>query len=515
MTRAPLDCDGSLTMTFEGHAGRLKGPQRSDGPMTANNGYPFTATCLVYRTIPSSRRFLNILPAALGSQYIAGFSDLNWPCEWLGHRHLRLARSNKMEDCIPTQQSARLCSYFQDRFRPPWAPWLPKADAALDSISLGAGPIKLGAPKNLFRALTLEHRLRHATWRWLRPHEPLCGLKDMPALQKLSGLDHLGTSEFARHVGEHCLENIRKHPLLRRWIDKRLALLDFVASPPKADPEEHDIGASLRQNIIIATALLTDGRVVEALDLAERVSAKALGAAAVSVKRVLGKLDCRLSANLMIATILTDNGAPRAGTSRVSKDNAARATELWNGYAKSGEPCLVVVAETTKANHLGFWVPMIQGKQRVHLPGAPTAFFTLAGDAVFQDDLPSLSDAFDEKLDRRWNSYMTEHFKEHMFVSLPLRLQTTAGSAVGAVLNINATPHQDDGWRRAYHREWLGAAQDRAAPFLEIAYWAAHLRRAGAPRFWPRIDSDTREWDTFPVGLDGLEEPLHLEDSDE
>ena len=406
-----------------------------------------------------------------------------------------------MNDCISTYRTDLLNEYFRTTFKKPRVPpWLSKADTALDSVSITAGPVKIGKIKDTFREWTIDSRYRSAAWRWLRPTEPACVLDDLPALQRLSGLDHLDQGAFVPRLRERCMEEIRQHPRLRRWIERRLALLDFVLSPPVDVSEElNDVGPPLRQNLMLAVAMLAKGQLEQAALKAQEISSTALAAAAVAVRRVLGTSDCKLSANLMIPTVLDAITGPQCASSPIAKGNAERGAELWHDVSAVGERCLLVVAETASANHLGFWIPLAQGNGKTYLPGAPSAYISLEGAAVFQDDLPDLVPTFSETLDAAWKNYMVKHFKEAMFVSIPFRLDSTTGPTVGAVLNVNATPHPDDGWRRAYHREWLRVARNRAAPLIEVAYWAAHIRRAAQPTEWPQIDSGTPQWDTFPV----------------
>jgi hypothetical protein len=69
-------------------------------------------------------------------------------------------------------------------------------------------------------------------------------------------------------------------------------------------------------------------------------------------------------------------------------------------------------------------------------------------------------------------------------------------------LNVNANPPDDDGWKRAYHREWLGIATDRVAPFVEVAH-LAFLVKMAAKRMsgeeFLKLDTGSKNWDSLPV----------------
>ena len=75
---------------------------------------------------------------------------------------------------------------------------------------------------------------------------------------------------------------------------------------------------------------------------------------------------------------------------------------------------------------------------------------------------------------------MQNDFTEHMFVSIPLLVPDasapTRTTLVAAIANVNADIDVEDGWRRAYHKEWLDVLIQRAAPFIEIAFYAAMLK---------------------------------------
>jgi len=73
----------------------------------------------------------------------------------------------------------------------------------------------------------------------------------------------------------------------------------------------------------------------------------------------------------------------------------------------------------------------------------------------------------------------------------------TGSKRVIAVMNVNADPHPGDGWRRAYHREWLLAAQEAADGFIEAAFIALLIRMKVLQNY-PRLETGISAWDSLP-----------------
>ena len=379
---------------------------------------------------------------------------------------------------INTHSTDELKEYIRLNMpRPRWRPWY-KAIDKIDA-SLAVGPIRVGKVRGLFRELTNGSRLKFAAYTWLRPEPPTFGPKDIATVRAASGLDHFENRVFSNRLGEAFNDLIRSHPKLELWIRRRMALLDYERPQEEAFQELKDHALSMRFALAQAFAAAPQNP-RDANLIAREVCANALTAAAEAARLVLGRGACRFSANLMVPAALHNSLVPCLEPTAAVLKNAQKAADLWKELPGSTtDKCLVVLAETADANQVGFWVPLSRGDHRNYLPGAPTAYFGLRGSAVFSDDLPTL-EGFSRTLLDRWKLYMTQDFQDHMFVSLPLVIHRPedGGRKCIAVLNINASPQAqtEDGWRRAYHEEWLSLAPDRVAPFIEIALYAVNVQ---------------------------------------
>lgn len=403
---------------------------------------------------------------------------------------------------ISTYSSDQLCEYFKGHVqKPPWRPWLGAIDESVD-ISMDLGPVKIGKLKDIFRNLTNESRYQYAAWKWLQPNPPTLGLKDLSGLKKFAGLDHLDLAAFLPSLGAYCTEMRRQYPALKYWIQRRHSLIEYLLQPPLHVPEElRETEINLRHILIQVLSVFYQERFTEAVDLAKSLSALAMEAAAraaFSVFAIDVKSRCPLSANLMVPTTLADANGPGYVPTSTAAKNAARAAELWR--ETTAHRCLVIVAETAEAQHIGFWTPLVYGDKGNSLPGAPEAFQQMEGSAVFKEDLPPFA-GFPAKVQAKWSAYMLNHFAEKMFVSLPLKVPTpTGGTIVPAVLNVNAQPPDEDGWKRAYHKQWLSIARDRVAPFTEVAYHAFRVEIAANNKIARPFSLDTGSpaWDSLP-----------------
>jgi hypothetical protein len=385
-----------------------------------------------------------------------------------------------MPEPINTHDPTALTEYFNREVkRPGWRPWL----RGLDDLDLGiaAGPVHVGKLMVMFRSVTTDSRLRYAAYRWLSPRRPTPIAADIAAIQSVAGLDHLDRKTFSAKLTETLEELQRDHPRLALWILRRLALLD--------EPPEEEVFQELKDNAwrigySLATALLVARQEPpEANRLAKDACVSALTAAAEAVRRVLGKGGCSLSANLMVPAALGANPVPCLEPTNIVTSNAGKAEALWRelpSYKK--EKSLVIMAETPGVNQVGFWVPLALGDEKACLPGAPAAFIFQRAAAVFANDLPSLV-GFPGTLRETWNHYMHQDFEDQMFVSLPfvMRKTATGNQQTIAVLNVNANPPSDDGWRRGYHDEWLVQATERAAPFMGLALLALSVQLETSP----------------------------------
>jgi hypothetical protein len=143
-------------------------------------------------------------------------------------------------------------------------------------------------------------------------------------------------------------------------------------------------------------------------------------------------------------------------------------------------------------------VPIVHGEGEVLLPGAPTAFDHGEGAVVFKDDLPALV-GFPAVVEAKWRAFMTERFRDRLFVALPFRAPDgTGGHVTPGVLNVNVTAADVGPWRRAYHPEWLRFARDRVQPFVEIAFGALMVILAQEADGRPPLATGSDAWDTLP-----------------
>jgi hypothetical protein len=407
---------------------------------------------------------------------------------------------------IRTHEQRELVDYFNRRLPPKKSRWLALvASGETEDIRLEIGPVKIPFPAGAFRYFARSILQSEAARRWLQPDSPCLGIAELERLQMEVGLGDVDLAEFAREIKYECRQLSRDHPELNLWIRRRSALLDYILEPPQ-QPSSESVRAvmGLHQGLMQAVSYVYSMENMEAVaGMADDLSATALNAAAQEVCLILGKGPCYVNANLMVPLKLTDSSGPGftpAGAG-VAVERSAR---LWAGRASAAK-CLMVVAETENAGHLGFWVPLARGADGVaNLPGAPAAYFGLVGDAVFKDDPPDLV-GFPNDLNRDWQEYILHHLHEDLFVSLPFLVPgappPSAATTVAAVLNVNVRPSDAENWRRGYHKEWLEIASGRAAPFVEVAFHAflvkmeAYRRARGS---FVALDTGIQPWDTLP-----------------
>lgn len=382
-----------------------------------------------------------------------------------------------------------IADFMREHYRRPrWPLWMGHMPAAFEDLKVGAVPV--GRIAKGLHKLTETWRYSLATWEWLRPATPTRTLAELPGLQQMCGLDHVHPTAFAAHLAELAAAVGRDHPPLRLWVALRIALLEYATHPPSAvTPDDHKISAMLLRNATLRAQSMVPFDEKVAIQLASKILRQAMDGAADAAKTAFGAEDCALSANLMIP--LRD-GHPPFEPNELARENSRRALELW-GVEYADTKRLVIVAETHGSKHLGFWIPAINGQGGATLPGAAAAYTLRDGGVVFKDDLPPLT-GFPPALQERWRSYMEHDFTERLFFSLPFRVpRPTGGRVAAAVLNVNVDARDLGIWRRAYHREWLCVARDRAEPFIEMAYAALRIILTQQPVLF--LDSGSDEWD--------------------
>jgi hypothetical protein len=403
---------------------------------------------------------------------------------------------------INTHEERDLAAYFATHLQ--HGTWWEKLLGYLDTsqdVDLDLGKFKIPLPLRLIRPFSTTVLMRSVARRWIRPTRPHPRYSDLSRLRTTFGFSDLTLAAFAQKLRDQCTEIQHEHAPMARWVQRQVALADLASFPPPEKPSDLTQAAiALRNGNHQAVGFLSFDPAA-AINLAEEISRSALRAAGVAICTVFGG-ECHFSANLMIP-VPSDSSLPKPAPHSQAAMVHARANELWKDVHSDRR--LVIVSETERAGHLGFWVPTPYGRNSNILPGAPRTFLQMSGNAVFKDDLPKI-EGFPEEVGTRWTKYMEEHFTERLFVSLPLLVPASTfsgtGSAVAAVVNINASPQNEELWYRAYHEEWLKIAQNRVAELTEIAFYATLIKveaqmALGIPSL--RIDTGCRLWDRLPV----------------
>jgi hypothetical protein len=380
---------------------------------------------------------------------------------------------------ISSYNEQALRVYFESQLAREWwryRPWFEKVTEIGEQLEgtpwAEASPVRISVFLRAFRSLTENGRYEYAAWSWLRPHDGGIPLTRLGPLKARCGLDHVEDSALASRVEEICHRVLENHREFSPWVRRRIALLEKCKRSIRDDRDvEWQTKEMQCESLLLAAMRDFDEYPREASDLAAKACRQALEFAGKAVFEVLGHPgeDCHYRANLMIPADLAGPAGPGFEPNTAAKANAAMSADLWRGL--ESKRCLVIVGESDSARHLGFWVPVVAGEHGKHLPGAPTAYRDLRGSAVFKDDPPFLTPWFPESLNYRWLEYVQTRFQDDLFVSLPIVIAAETGQRRAvAVLNVNARPAPSDGWRRAYHEEWLRLATRHAARFAISAY---------------------------------------------
>ncbi len=341
-----------------------------------------------------------------------------------------------------------------------------------DAVDIDAA-VEIGFVKRAYRRGTAGIRFRTAAWKFLRPQEP--HWDDLKALAKSVGADHMNLPAFCGRLRDECNEIVREHSDLKRWVCRRLALLDAVVVSRKLDRSRRDEVFALRNALSDCTELLVTDP-AEATYLSENLCQAAILGAGNAVVDAIAEV-AGLNANLMFSVPC----GYRVSGSAERLANQDRADRLWQNVGDHTHR-LVVLAESTGASHVGFWVPVIPSGPGVRLPGATEA---IAGNAslVLKEDLPPLR-GFSHQMESDWEAYMQREFNHDLFLSLPVRVP--GRSTPVAVLNVNVNVRQETKrhWYRAYGAYWTRQAEEYAWEFLDLALRGMMLvaqRSAGMP----------------------------------
>jgi len=327
-----------------------------------------------------------------------------------------------------------------------------------------------GVPERLLHWVSRRERARLAAERWLRPN-PLLALNDLARLQEDCGFSGVHFVAFCGSLYRDCSDFAEAHEPLRLWILKRVSLLEAVFTPiPPMSPQLADVATALRRELgFVGSAFVATPHI--AAQSASHMCSMALSAVAHVVADVFRcGSPCRVSANLMLEGRRwhTPHSHPEHA---VIERNQHRAATLWGDFDDE-QNRLMVVAETTEAAHVGFWVPSAAAADDCAIPGATLAHRDLIGSSVFRDDLPVVP-CMNQQLFDEWSRYMSTTFQDDLFISLPIRVPSAelGRRTVLGIVNINVSFTDERGWRRAYHQEWLERVLDRVGPIIEIAYW--------------------------------------------
>lgn len=377
------------------------------------------------------------------------------------------------------------------RLKPSKLRWLLHHDIDLGNHSVSIGPVQIGDlnPQRVWRRATLRSRMYEAAREWTRPgdhgHADALPLKSLSALRRSVGLEHWHEHDFARDLQGACSELVRSVPELRRWIDCRNALLDYLLSPAQTLPPELQRTLLIFERSVQGVTHLgavgeREGAVLVATELMQKAldGAKSACCWVISQQPGAQRTDC--SANLMLP--VEAGYTPRDPGQR---NNFDACCSLWDGIRHTKR--LMVLAETepgvTGQSHSGFWLPIIRTDRGHCLPGAGDAFVLQRPRSVFKDDLPSLAKrGLPDSTDANWRAHMTSRFERKLFISIPIVVPTERGvTQVAAVLNVNVSPPEEDkSWLRAYHEPWLTAAAAAVEPFGRHAFWSTlHLLANG------------------------------------
>ena len=399
-----------------------------------------------------------------------------------------------------------LRNYFQARVpRPGWRPWFAAIDAIPEKLEVpvGGASVDVGPLGRILRRMTLGSRVRYAAYYWLYPFELDTPLEPgLDYLLRQAGLDRLDRRQVVGAITEACAALVRDRAEVASWVRARLALLSLDGAPVRG-PALRETALLLRNQLLrVVNLLWQDGEM--AFELANDLASQALSCAAQIVQGELGGESAGdLNASLMVPTTSPSRLAralESLGLPAATGEERARA--IWQGLPARPETCLAVVAETVRHEHVGFWVPVVEGDGGTRLPGAPAAYANRTGSAVFRHDIPWLQ-GFGDAVNARWADHVRNRVRGRHFVSLPFVGVMDGGhrEIVPAVININADPDAGSEWYRSLHREWLARARDAAAPFVELAFYAAQAQLAVAPEDdgeGPLLDIPSAQWRDLP-----------------
>lgn len=394
----------------------------------------------------------------------AGFIDAEkYTSEEIAEQIIKRLNINKNEGNKVAQKDLHPIS--ENTFEKPSKP---AADAFISTENISA-------LSEVFKSLSSStDHYETLAYDWVNPKNPMNLEEARNRLRQIDDSERPTIEEKANLLILKC-QAFGRNNSFSGWVKKRCALLEiFIDSPRVPDIEHTKPWIYLFRKLIKAFGELKTGKQTSAAASAFEVLQESLDVAAKHVSVILKKSYSKVSGNLMIPLGFDYQKKEPWFPGEIPKANFQRALTVWGSWAKKATKCLVIVGETPKpSGYLGFWIPLIQREK--HLPGAPFAFSKSRGSAVFKNDLPMLQ-GFPDTMKKRWFSYMKKDFNEDMFLSIPL---LNENNDTIAVFNINSVSSPDDGWKRAYHDEWLNIAINRASHYLALAYAAIIPQKIG------------------------------------
>lgn len=404
---------------------------------------------------------------------------------------------------ISVYDRPRLVDYWRANVPAPrWRPWFRAIDIVPDELEVSAGgvPVKVGGFSRVFRSMTLSSRITFVAYYWLYPFDPSTSLH--PGLDKLfleGGVEHLDRTLLLKCISDECDRYVRSYPEAANWVRSRVALLEFKRDQERPNPVSPVLHLLRNQLLRVVNLLWQDP--ASGVELADDLLDQALRGAAQVVHGVLGgDSKGQLNATLMLPVRDPQEMiAALASMGLQAHDGDRRANAIWQRLPSKPQAYLVVVGGTQGDEHLGFWVPVVEGDRGKRLPGASEAFANHIGSAVFRHDVPKL-DGFSEEVNARWSEHIRARIRGRHFVSIPLLVERNQGlgSVVPAVVNVSADPGEGREWYRALHEEWLECAREAAAPFIEVALFAMQARLAVGGTASLQLDILAPEWRRLP-----------------
>src|SRR4051812_39183511 len=116
----------------------------------------------------------------------------------------KLAEGNESTSPISVHKLGDLSTYFNNKVRKPRKALT--IDPPVDDKDI---PTKIWFGRKAWREITKGWRFERAAWMWIRPDDPPAELKDIHAIKRKSGLDHIDKFPFLTGLVDACRELMR------------------------------------------------------------------------------------------------------------------------------------------------------------------------------------------------------------------------------------------------------------------------------------------------------------------